>query len=88
MFWIAIACIVVANGYFALERRKIELDRRGPGNSKLLRRQVEELYKENEALKQRLLNLEHIVLDKKDYIDIDYEKERARLDQPNKGFEY
>ena len=88
MFWIAIAIIVIANLYFSLERRKVELDRRGAGNSKLLRRQVEELYDENEALKERLNQLENRFLDRKDYIDLDYEQERSRINKPNRGFEY
>ena len=88
MFWIAIAVIVVANLYFSLERRKVELDRRGAGNSKLLRRQVEELYNENEALKERLSHLELQFSDRKDYIDLDYQQEHSRIKKPNQGFEY
>lgn len=88
MFWIAIAVIVVANLYFSLERRKVELDRRGAGNSKLLRRQVEELYNENEALKERLSHLELQFSDRKDYIDLDYQQERSPIEKPNQGLEY
>lgn len=90
MFWIAIALITISSSYFALQRERLKQEKRGflethnhPSNTNL--RQLQE---ENERLEERIRNLEYIVSDRKDYIDIEYEKEQRRLDNEHQKFKY
>lgn len=88
MFWTAIAVIVVGGYYFDLQKQKLKQEKRGGANSKDVKRQIGQLMAENEEMKDRLRNLEYLISDKKDYIDLDYEKEQMRLDNDNNKFEY
>ncbi|BDS15205.1 hypothetical protein [Aureispira anguillae] len=88
MFWTAIAVIVVGGYYFDLQKQKLKQEKRGGANSKEVKRQIGQLMAENEAMKERLRNLEYIIAEKKDYIDLDYEKEQMRLDNNTNKFEY
>ena len=90
MFWIAIALMTISSSYFALQRERLKQEKRGflgthnqPYNTNL--RQLQE---ENERLEERIRNLEYIVSDRKDYIDIEYEKEQRRLDNEHQHFKY
>lgn len=88
MFWTAIAVIVVGGYYFDLQKQKLKQEKRGGANSKEVKRQIGQLMAENEEMKDRLRNLEYLISDKKDYIDLDYEKEQMRLDNNKNKFEY
>lgn len=87
-FWIAIAAIVIAQSYYALQKQKLELEHKGSGNNKALKRQIQELYDENEALKDRLHHLEMQLLDRPKRIDLEEEWNKQPLKKPNQGFEY
>jgi len=87
MFWPAIACIVIAGYYFKLETEKLKVEKRGGANSKEVKKQIGFLMAENEEMKDRLRNIEYLLLEGKDQIDLDYEKEQIRIDKQNK-FEY
>jgi len=78
---------IIGGYYIKLQKMKME---HGSGSSPQLQRDVNELMAENEVIKERLRNLEEILLDEERKIDLelsDYEKEQIRLDQENK-FKY
>jgi cell division protein FtsB len=91
MFWIAIALITISSSYFALQREKLKRGVHSPtlgrGSDKTTQ-QLRQLQEENKQLEERIRNLEYIVSDKKDYIDIEYEKEQRRLDNQQQKFRY
>ncbi|WMX15720.1 MULTISPECIES: hypothetical protein [unclassified Aureispira] len=88
MFWTAIAIMVIGGYYFDLQKQKLKQEKRGGANSKEVKLQLGRLMAENEEMKERIRNLEYLMTDRKDYIDIDYEKEQMRLDNNNNKFEY
>lgn len=88
MFWTAIAIMVIGGYYFDLQKQKLKQEKRGGVNSKEVKLQLGRLMAENEEMKERIRNLEYLMTDRKDYIDIDYEKEQMRLDNNNNKFEY
>ncbi len=84
MLWTAIVIIVIGSFYFDLQKSKLKQEKRGGANSKEVKLQIGQLMAENEEMKDRLRNIEYILSDKKDQIDLDYEKEQIRLDNKNK----
>ena len=84
MFWTAIVIIVIGSFYFDLQKSKLKQETRGGANSKDVKLQIGQLMAENEEMKERLRNIEYILSDKKEQIDLDYEKEQIRLDNKNK----
>ena len=84
MFWTAIAIITIGSFYFDLQKSKLKQEKRGGANSKDVKLQIGHLMAENEEMKERLRNIEYILSDKKEQIDLDYEKEQIRLDNKNK----
>lgn len=90
MFWIAIALITISSSYFALQRERLKQESKGllgSGNAKS-GGQLRQLQEENKRLEERIRNLEYIVSDRKDYIDIEYEREQQRLDNNQQKFKY
>ncbi|MGH1335014.1 MAG: hypothetical protein ACRBFS_02725 [Aureispira sp.] len=90
MFWIAIALMTISSSYFALQRERLKQEKRGFLGSDTIRSttNMRQLQEENERLEERIRNLEYIVSDRKDYIDIEYEKEQQRLDNEHQKFKY
>ncbi len=90
MFWIAIALITISSSYFALERQKLKSGERGllGPSADLTNKRLQKLQEENDRMEERIRNLEYIVSDRKDYIDIEYEKEQVRLDKDQQKFRY
>lgn len=90
MFWIAITLMVISSSYFALQREKLKQEKYGlsGGNSNSAEQKIRRLQEENHQLEERIRNLEYIISDRKDYIDIEYEKEQRRLDNEQQKFKY
>jgi len=82
VFSIPLAAII---GSFYLKLQKLKLSQNGDDDAvKDLRQQVGRLMAENDAAKDRLKNLEHILGDESRRINLDYEKEQIKVDQQNK----
>lgn len=90
MFWIAIALMVISSSYFSLQREKLKQEKYGlsGGHSNSNEQKIRRLQEENHQLEERIRNLEYIISDRKDYIDIEYEKEQRRLDNEQEKFKY
>ncbi|CAA6830299.1 MAG: Unknown protein [uncultured Aureispira sp.] len=77
--------LVAIVGSFYLKLQKLKISQNGDGDTvKDLRQQVGHLMAENDEVKDRLKNLEHILSDESRRINIDYEKEQIKVDQQNK----
>ncbi|MFK7797252.1 MAG: hypothetical protein AB8E82_07335 [Aureispira sp.] len=90
MFWLSIALITISSSYFALQRERLKQENKSflGSNNKHSEREIRQLKEENALLEKRINNLEHIVLDRKEYIDIEYELEQKRVDQEQQKFRY
>lgn len=88
MFWIAIALIIISRSYFSLHKEHFKEKKQGLFGLECSDKKIYQLQEENARLEERIRNLEYIVSDKKDYIDIQYEKEERRLDYDQQKFEY
>lgn len=90
MFWLSIALITISSSYFSLQRKRLKLENKGflGSNNRHSELEIRQLQEENARLEERITNLEHIVLDRKEYIDIEYELEQKRLDQNQQKFRY
>jgi cell division protein FtsB len=73
------------------QRNKLEFSDRS-GDNKALKKQIGNLMAENEAIKDRLENLEYLLLkeqDPKTRIELtEYEKEQIKLDNKDNPFKY
>ena len=87
-FWFAIAAISIAQMYYSLQKRKLKLEHSNPSKNKAMRRQIQDLYAENEALKDRLHQIEMQLSDRDRFIDLDQQWEEKPIHRPNQGFEY
>lgn len=90
MFWLSIALITISSSYFSLQRERLKKENKGflGANNTPSERKIRQLQEENARLEKRINNLEHIILDRKEYIDIEYELEQKRLDQEQQKFRY
>lgn len=88
MFWIAIALIIISRSYFSLQKEHFKEEKQALLRLESSDKKIYQLQEENARLEERIRNLEYIVSDKKDYIDIQYEKEERRLDYDQQKFEY
>jgi len=82
VFSIPLAAIL---GSYYLKLQKLNISQNGDdGTIKDLRQQVGHLMAENDEVKDRLKNLEHILSADARRINLDYEKEQIKMDQQNK----
>lgn len=90
MFWLSIALITISSSYFSLQRERLKRENKDflSSNTRDTEFKIHQLQKENERLQERINNLEHIVLDRKEYIDLEYELEQKRLDEEQQKFRY
>lgn len=81
-FSIPLAAII---GSYYLKLQNLKISQGGDSDTiKDLRQQVGHLMSENDDVKERLKNLEHILSDESRRINLDYEKEQIKIDQQNK----
>lgn len=81
-FSIPLAAII---GSYYLKLQKLKISQGGDADTiKDLRQQVGHLMSENDDVKERLKNLEHVLSDESRRINLDYEKEQIKIDQQNK----
>lgn len=76
--------IILTRFYLKLQKMKIEAEQGGTGTD--LKLKVGELVEENEEMKERLKNLEYLLLDKgEDRINIkQYDEDKIKLDNNEK----
>jgi hypothetical protein len=90
MFWLSIALITISSSYFSLQRERLKRENKVflGSNNRYSELEIRQLKEENARLEERINNLEHIVLDRKEYIDLEYELEQKRLDEEQQKFRY
>ncbi len=78
-FWTAIAVIVVSSLYFDFQKTKLQ-QQKSTGNVEDLKRVINSLTADNQAIKDRLRYLEEIMVDDHKKIKLRYEKEQIEMD--------
>lgn len=79
-FWTAIAVIVVSSLYFDFQKTKLQ-QQKSTGNVEDLKRVINSLTADNQAIKDRLRYLEEIMVDDHKKIKLRYEKEQIEMDR-------
>jgi hypothetical protein len=79
-FWTAIAVIVVSSLYFDFQKTKLQ-QQKSSGNVEDLKRVINSLTADNQAIKDRLRYLEEIMVDDHKKIKLRYEKEQIEMDR-------
>ena len=83
LFWPTVAVIVVSSLYFDFQKTKLK-QKNSIRNFEDLKGEIHRLTLENQSIKERLQNVEKVMIEEHKKIQLDYEKEQVKIDRQYK----